>query len=168
MILEFFLTGGSAILSISAMLFVVLTYGYIEAISGRGYVVAILFGLYLAWSSKYFFMPLLFTVLQILSAVDGVTLLYNFDHRAEIRLCSFGALLLISLFLEQRERDDTVVSFRPYEEDIRQFLMERDPNLLPRVDSLLIKYKGKEKQLFQKLQAKYSGSTPFGSPLKSF
>lgn len=168
MILEFLFSGASAAISLSAMLFVVLTYGYIEAISGRGYVVAIVFGLHLAWSSKYFFLPLLFTVLQGLSAVEGIDFLQDIGHRAEIRLCSFAALLLISLFLEQRERDDTIVSFRPYEEDIRQFLMERDPNLLPRVDSLLIKYKGKERQLFQKLQAKYSGSTPFGSPLKSF
>ncbi len=159
----------SSFVSFLLVITVALSYGYIEAFCQRGHAVAIIFGLFLIYRCKYFLLPMIFTFAHVLSlSKDYANTLLGSSYHKELQLGSFAALLLISLFLEQREEDDTIVKFRPYEEDIRQFLLEKDPSLLPRVDSLLIKYSGKERQLFQKLKAKYgSGSNSFFSPLKS-
>lgn len=148
---------------------ILLAYGYVEAFSQRGYVVTLTFGLYLVWKCKYFLLPLIFATMHMLAVSSHPEFRINSARNQEIRLGSFAILILISLFLEQREEDDTIVKFRPYEEEIRQFLLDTEPALLSRVDSLLVKYKGKEKQLLQKLKAKYSngGSSSFSSPLKS-
>lgn len=146
---------------------VFLAYGYVEVFSKRGYVVVLAFGALLTWKCKYFILPLMFTASYFMTLIQHPSLAAIFlNNNQEIKLFSFVMLLLISLFLEQREEDDTVVEFRPCEEEIRQYLLERDPSLLPRVDSLLIKYKGKERQLLQKLKVKYGEATSVGTPIK--
>lgn len=158
----------SSIGSIAVVVLVAFSYGYVEALCERGYAVAIFFGICLMWRRKYSFLPMILTIIHGSSiSPDYGHALWGPSMMPRVQLGSFIGLLLWSLFMEQGEEDDTLVKFRPYEEEIRQFLLEKDPSLLSRVDSLLIKYKGKERQLLQKLKAKYSVGTVFSSPLRS-
>lgn len=53
--------------------------------------------------------------------------------------------------------DDTIATFLPYEDKIRQLLFKHNPAKLVDVVLLLKKYKGNEKALYQKLLNKYEG-----------
>lgn len=128
-------------------------YGYVESLSGRGYAVAILLGGYLILRCRYYVIPLLFASSHVASIIYVVP---------NLQLGSFVALLLTLLFLQQREDDDATVSFRPYETQIRQLLLQKDPSMLHRVDSLLERYRGKEKQLLQQLKGKYATASSVG------
>ncbi|CAM9821258.1 unnamed protein product [Chrysoparadoxa australica] len=50
---------------------------------------------------------------------------------------------------------DVVVSFRPFEEEIRSFLSRHEPRKLCKVDQMLDTYSGREKELLAKIKLKY-------------
>ncbi len=68
---------------------------------------------------------------------------------------SFILLELMLLFSSAHTVDDTLVPLKPYEQQIRQHLLQGDPSQLHRVDTLLIKYKNREAELLKRIQAKY-------------
>ncbi|CAM9136373.1 unnamed protein product [Ectocarpus sp. 4 AP-2014] len=56
--------------------------------------------------------------------------------------------------------DDDPVPWKPYEEEIRELLFQNDPSRLHLVDSELRQYKGRERELLRKYQARYSPNPP--------
>lgn len=54
--------------------------------------------------------------------------------------------------LAESINSDYVIHWRPYEKEIRKYLFENDPSLLHRVDDLLDKYRGEEKNLLNELK----------------
>lgn len=59
----------------------------------------------------------------------------------------------------QEDSGDLEVEFRPYEQEVRQFLRKHDWAMLHKVDSLLRKYEGQEEILMDKLRNKYEKPT---------
>jgi hypothetical protein len=92
-------------------------------------------------------------------SICGVVLQFNQQEKLTYL---FFFLLEISFFFssgssrsQRNEIDSEIVQFKPYEAEIRQYLLQKDPSLLHRVDGLLLKYEGKEDELMRKLKSKY-------------
>ncbi|CBJ26397.1 expressed unknown protein [Ectocarpus siliculosus] len=56
--------------------------------------------------------------------------------------------------------DDDPVPRKPYEEEIRELLFQNDPSRLHLVDSELRQYKGRERELLRRYQARYAPDPP--------
>lgn len=121
-------------------------YGFLEAIASRGHVVVILLGVYLIQYYRYYAIP----GLLLVTYVAALNLQFQ-----EFAFFSFLAMLLNTMMMQYRQPSDTIVNFRPHEEEIRQLLFERDPSKLARVDGMMQKYRGREKTLLNLLRSKY-------------
>lgn len=133
-------------LRITMAITIFLIYGSVEKVFQSGIYVTIALSLYLMryvslWKS------LLLLATHLVS--------YYYQLRAVVFLSFFflNALFLFGSYY--RNDDDTFVQLKPYEKEIRQLLMKYNTEALTRVDSLLLKYKGREKQLLKKIQDKY-------------
>jgi len=121
-------------------------YGFLEVVANRGHIAAILLGVYLVQYYRYY----LISGSLFIAYVAGLYL-----QLQEVAFSAFLLMLLNTMFMQYRQASDTIVSFRPYEEEIRQFLFEKDPSKLSKVDSMLKLYRGREKTLLNLLQSKY-------------
>ena len=80
-------------------------------------------------------------------------------YYAEMKYASFLPFLLLELvcLLCNPVGDVSKINgWRPYEREIRQFLMENDPSVLHRVDDALDEYANKEKELYSLLVRSYA------------
>lgn len=125
-------------------------FGYIDQMYEVGYVVTALASLYLYTLGFKYFAPLMFVV-EIATRFTEIKLLTYW---------SFVILVAALMFTDSTVEDDTKVKLRPYEKEIRKFLMENDTSLLGKVDKMLDENKGKEAQLLEKLQSDYSKGKP--------
>jgi len=121
-------------------------YGFMEAVASRGHVVAILLGVYLVQNYRYY----LISGLLLTAYVAGFYL-----QLKEVAFSAFLAMLMNTMIMQYRQPTDTIVNFRPCEEEIRQLLFDKDPNKLSKVDAMLLKYKGREKTLLNLLHSRY-------------
>lgn len=123
-----------------------LIYGFMEAIATRGHVIAILLSVYLIQYYRYYIIP------GLLLIAYTVCLFLQFR---EMAFSAFLGMLLNTIVMQYRQPTDTIVNFKPSEEEIRQLLFEKDPNKLSKVDGMLAKYRGREKTLLNLLRSKY-------------
>jgi hypothetical protein len=123
---------------------VFVAFGYVEKISERGYVVIILLWLYLA-SSQLFFSTFLL----------GLYYYFTKNGLLEYRFMVFLTMLVLLSISPSGENDDAKVNFKKYEEEIRQLYLRYNPEMLPKVDGILVKYRGRERELIQQLRQKY-------------
>mmetsp|Transcript_3018 Transcript_3018/g.5404 ORF Transcript_3018/g.5404 Transcript_3018/m.5404 type:complete len:347 (-) Transcript_3018:163-1203(-) len=171
MIINLLITGGLFVL-----------FGYLEKMLALGWAVSALLLLLTLYRSRSIFsrqglvMVGLFT-LQLSLANKSLPILQHlaftedyFQFYDKQRLAGAVFLAMVWMFLRTESMwSDVHVDFSPHESSVRQFLLEHDPSLLYKVDSLLIKYKGREKVLMQKLRKKYlkdpadASSTPVPS-----
>eukprot|EP01039_Chlorochromonas_danica_P001735 gene1735-1895_t len=79
----------------------------------------------------------------------------------------FIVLLLLLVLPKSYHVDDTKVRFRPYEEEIRQYLFTVDPSALHKVDGWLDKYRNRESELLRKVKAKYTANSGIGNGKKA-
>lgn len=125
-----------------------LLYGYFQWLNNSGMIVGIVLSLYVARGSRWF------------GKVVAIAYLASLWHQNDLlQFALFVALdaLLLVLPASQSE-DDTLVQFRPYEEEIRQYLFKADPSVLHKVDTWLDKYRGRETELLRKVKEKYPGA----------
>jgi hypothetical protein len=140
---------------LSVLIFLI--YGYMEKVFRAGVFVSVLVGLYLMFNTSLW-KGLLLLLAHLIAQVY------------QLRLLIFITFVLLELgffFSVRREVDDSLVFFRPCEQEIRQLLWKHNRKGLDKVDHLLItKYRGREKELLRKLQAKYTNES-FSSPDKA-
>jgi hypothetical protein len=111
-----------------------------------GYLFTFLIALYLLYQRKSFLPIILSSCGYLLSSYHHTKLSYAFFFMIEF-LYFFGS--------QPKEIDHEIIQFKPYEREIRQYLLKKDPSLLHKVDNLLVKYSGREEELMQKLRSKY-------------
>jgi hypothetical protein len=99
------------------------------------------------------------TIFPTFLSLCGVIL--QFNQQEKLSYLFFFLLEAIFFFSsaksrqERNEIDSELIQFKPYEAEIRQYLLQKDPSLLHKVDGLLVKYEGKEDELMRKLRSKY-------------
>lgn len=122
----------------------VLFYGYFQKVSASGFLVAVVLGLrFLSqrrWLPSAAFVAYLATLFVEVESVQSTAYLF---------------LASSLLWSSPREQSDTEVRFKPFEEEIRQFLFKHDHTVLHKVDGWLAKYAGKELELLERVKAKY-------------
>jgi hypothetical protein len=124
---------------------VLLLFGYVQHQYEMGYVVTFMLSLYLFKKGSY--------IALLLGFVQIGFLYYKL-------LCpNYVVFLLLEgvfLVLLPNKDDDLTIKMKPYEKEIRQFLLEHDPSVLHEVDSWLSKFEGKEDEYYELLLNKYS------------
>ena len=97
---------------------------------------------------------------SIIKCIFTIALMFTYRQVPEIGLILF---VLFNFFLSREhayvQNNELVVEFQPYEQEIRKLLMEKDPKLLHKVDSLLRKYKGAELELLNIIKDRYCRDT---------
>ena len=130
-----------------------LLYGYVEKLFQSGIFVTIGLGLYL---------------MRYVSLTKALVLLlaHLVGHIYHMPVLVFLTLVSLDLlyFFGGTHDDDALVNLKPHEKEIRQLLLKHNPDALRKVDNLLIKYRGRERDLLKKIQDKYE---PGGSELMS-
>ncbi len=135
-----------------ASLMLLFLFGYCEHLIKSGFVVSVLLGAYLYFNGSRL-APWL-VVSELIARLYGL---------APVSLLCFMVLDGLFLFSFKKHVDDTVVKYRKYEKKIREFLFKKDPSVLHKVDAWLEKYKGREAELFMKINQKYSSHSKDGN-----
>jgi hypothetical protein len=120
-------------------------YGYVEKIFQYGIIVAIALSLYL----------MRYVCLKRSLFLLAIHLLAHYYEYRVVVFISFYFMDALYFFGGNKNDDDTFVKLQPYEKEIRQLLFKYNPEALGRVDSLLLKYKGRERDLLKKIRDKY-------------
>jgi hypothetical protein len=132
---------------------------FIDSLRQCGYLFTFLIAIYLLYQRKSFLPIIISSCGYFLSAYHHTKLSYAFFFMLEF-LYFFGS--------QPKEIDEDSVQFKPYEKEIRQYLLKKDPSLLHKVDSLLVKYSGREDELMQKLKSKYEITSHSNPTCNSF
>ena len=132
--------------SVAKAVLAFLLFGYCEVKFGCGYIVGGLLCLNLVRRKVYSGVPL--ALCQYV--------LDQYYKQQKLGYMFFFLLDILSIFLDQSSGDNARVNYRPYEREVREFLLKNDSSKLHIVDSWLDQYKGREKQLLQLLQDRYS------------
>ena len=140
----------------AAKLFLIfLVFGYFEKVFCAGYMIGLLMGL----CSFYNFqsIPILLIALLQFSL--------HYGSLKELSYVCFFAVDVIFVFYEPpillNAGDNSLdmhITFRPFEKEIRSLLFKRCPSILHRVDKLLDRNQGHERQLYEYIQEEYKKS----------
>mmetsp|Transcript_3720 Transcript_3720/g.5809 ORF Transcript_3720/g.5809 Transcript_3720/m.5809 type:complete len:476 (-) Transcript_3720:186-1613(-) len=120
-------------------------FGYLEQELSCGIVVSILLSIYLLMCGA--------RILPMLALIAHFFATY-FGSKPGM-LLSFVSLDIMFLFLQSTPGDDTTVSLRPYEAQVRSLLFQYNPVQLNRVDAMLDEHIGREQELLYKLRKEY-------------
>lgn len=96
--------------------------------------------------------------LALVLFLSEVGLLY-YAQQKYISFLSFLCLEMITLFCNPVGDPAKIQGWRPYEKEIRAFLMKHDPTVLHRVDDALLEYENNEKELLRLLKSSYAKRT---------
>lgn len=133
--------------SLVIILMVIYMFAYVEQqSSGQGYLLGVPLFLYPARHRR--FSALMLYMCQLCA--------YIFIDKY-VSYCFFMMLAIFSTVISSGDSPDVDddVQFKPYESEIRKFLMRRDPSKLHLVDDMLIKYNDDGKELLAVLQKEY-------------
>lgn len=142
-------------------------FGYLELKYNSGLYAAGILAFLLVWKKKIYW-GLLIVALEAFA--------YETDHKKISYICF---MVLMYMYISHPDpvsgadiESSDEVAFRPYEVEIRKYLMQKDPSLLHKVDDYLTKYQGREDELLGRLKSKYEikehteqSRTPRSQPL---
>jgi len=133
------------VIHIATVILHVIVFGYVELKWSLGWVISCLLTLYLLVKRKSIIPP-------ILCALE-----YSIANSGQKKVSYVCFLLLEWLYFTCTRGNETEVSvdFQPREQEIRKYLMAKDPSKLHKVDDWMVKYKGKEDELLRRLKSKY-------------
>ena len=93
--------------------------------------------------------------LALVLFLSEVGLLY-YAQMKYISFLSFLCLEMITLFCNPVGDPTKIQGWRPYEKEIRTFLLKHDPTVLHRVDQALMEFENNEKELLRLLKSSYA------------
>lgn len=93
--------------------------------------------------------------LALMLFLTELGLLY-YAHMKYISFLSFLCLEVITLFCNPVGDPTKIQGWRPYEKEIRTFLLKHDPTVLHRVDQALMEFENNEKELLRLLKSSYA------------
>ena len=124
-----------------------LIFGYFEFKFSYGYIVIFLLSLHLVRRKVYLAAPV---------ALCQYALVYYKQQKLGYL---FFLILDMLIFCDTTVADNAKVTYRPFEKELREFLLKHDSSKLHIVDSWLDQYKGREKQLLRLLHDRYSSQS---------
>jgi hypothetical protein len=134
-----------------------LMFGYMQHQYGAGVIVTLLIWSYLFRSGS--------RIVSTIAAAGNVVAWFGDSKIAYV--ATFLVLDCLLLFAESPTSDDTKVSLRPYEAEVRKILFQNEPSLLHTVDGLLDEHNGREKELLYKLNKQYERTASSRTPSRS-
>lgn len=126
-----------------------LLFAYVEILFESGWVVAAGLALYLL-RRNCILLPILGLIIYAFA---------GYLQAKPIYVATFVLLESVLFQSSNHKEDDTKVSMKPHETEIRSLLYRSNPAKLHKVDNMLVKYQGRELELLTKLQREVDEDT---------
>lgn len=127
----------------------IILFGYCETkLPGTGFIVTFSTAYWLAYWHDNFIFPLLLVLIEI-----------SLRFLTTSKVVNIPFFILCAILFRCTSSQESTIKLRPYEKEIRKFLLKHDPSLLHQVDDMMARHRYHERELYEELQDQYSEDT---------